>query len=512
MPAKEIKELREAGKLVEAYEMAILELDADPENIWAKRNISWVLYKQMDTHVQDFELFLTKLKELKGLNLPASEEMLFDNLSIVLSKAARYLSQANENHQAGNLNAGILLDQVKDLPLKRPSKWYSVLFSAFNKMLKDSERYIEFAEWWDFKNLRDEDYVKEKLPNGKEVMAIAEQGYINFAKHLLPKQDQRGQISFNREKAEMFVNELANISERHPEYMYPAYFQAKLLLALGDKDNLLSALLPFAKKKRNDFWAWEIFAEAFPNDEPKQFTCYCRALLCKSPEEMLVGLRQKMTRLLINRQFYAEAKTEIGLIIKTKKEQGHRIPNEVETWITKEWFKVDSPVGSNESLYKRFSGTADNLLYSDVPEEYIIVEFVNTDKRILNFIASEEKTGFFKYDQFLKKVSVGDILKVRFQSGTPNRLYKVYTAELSQNEDFRKKYFQIVDGILRVPEGKGFGFIGDVYVHPSIIKKENLSDGESVKGAALKTFNSEKGKWTWKLLLLNSLKIKAHGN
>jgi hypothetical protein len=37
---------------------------------------------------------------------------------------------------------------------------------------------------------------------------------------------------------------------------------------------------------------------------------------------MLVGLRQKMTRLLINRQFYAEAKTEIGLIIKTKKEQG----------------------------------------------------------------------------------------------------------------------------------------------------------------------------------------------
>tara|TARA_B110000240_G_scaffold190428_1_gene231600 strand:- start:432 stop:554 length:123 start_codon:yes stop_codon:yes gene_type:complete len=40
MPAKEIKELRKSGKLREALTMAQDELQADPTNIWAKRNIS----------------------------------------------------------------------------------------------------------------------------------------------------------------------------------------------------------------------------------------------------------------------------------------------------------------------------------------------------------------------------------------------------------------------------------------------------------------------------------------
>ena len=36
MPAKEIKELRQAGNLAEAYTMAKAELEADLSNIWSK--------------------------------------------------------------------------------------------------------------------------------------------------------------------------------------------------------------------------------------------------------------------------------------------------------------------------------------------------------------------------------------------------------------------------------------------------------------------------------------------
>jgi hypothetical protein len=74
------------------------------------------------------------------------------------------------------------------------------------------------------------------------------------------------------------------------------------LLALGDKDNMLDSLLPFAKKKRNDFWVWQILSEAFSNDPKKVFACYCKALSCKSPEEMLVGIRQKMAKELISKK------------------------------------------------------------------------------------------------------------------------------------------------------------------------------------------------------------------
>jgi len=44
MSFKEIKELRQAGKLEEALQMANQALETDPDNIWNKRAIAWVYY------------------------------------------------------------------------------------------------------------------------------------------------------------------------------------------------------------------------------------------------------------------------------------------------------------------------------------------------------------------------------------------------------------------------------------------------------------------------------------
>ncbi|MBK6964930.1 MAG: hypothetical protein IPH20_13580 [Bacteroidales bacterium] len=86
MPTDEIKRLRKEGKLDEAYQMAKAELDAEPENIWSKRNMSWVIYSQLDKLADDLPQFILKLDELKALELPQEEVMLFDNQSIVLVK------------------------------------------------------------------------------------------------------------------------------------------------------------------------------------------------------------------------------------------------------------------------------------------------------------------------------------------------------------------------------------------------------------------------------------------
>ena len=67
MPAKEIKELRQAGKLEEAYAMAEAEMQLEPENIWTKRNISWVIYSQLDASANNLHFFLDKLEELKRM-------------------------------------------------------------------------------------------------------------------------------------------------------------------------------------------------------------------------------------------------------------------------------------------------------------------------------------------------------------------------------------------------------------------------------------------------------------
>ncbi|MBK6964928.1 MAG: hypothetical protein IPH20_13570 [Bacteroidales bacterium] len=200
---------------------------------------------------------------------------------------------------------------------------------------------------------------------------------------------------------------------------------------------MLSALLPFARKKRNDFWVWEILSEAWINDEEKVFALYCKALSCHSPEEMLINLRQKMAGILIKRKLYNEAKTEIDLLIASRNSSGFRIPQNVSDWQSQEWYKNANAFKNNKILYNQFKSIADGILFADIPEVTVMVEFVNSDRKILNFIESESNHGFFKYERFVKDVNIGDTLKVRFQSGTPGGLFLVYTVTKTEDEDFR---------------------------------------------------------------------------
>ena len=181
MPAKEIKELRQSGKIDEAYTMALAELEVDTSNIWAKRNMSWVLYSQLDGAAADLDAFLMKIEEVKLLELPINEDMFFDTISVVISKAARSINSAppidqNKLHR--------LFDAIKDLPLKRKSKWYSVLFSAFQKGMKESSRYIEFADWWDFDNFLEENYLKGEPIESLHTYAMTKRMLLEGVKSL----------------------------------------------------------------------------------------------------------------------------------------------------------------------------------------------------------------------------------------------------------------------------------------------------------------------------------------
>jgi hypothetical protein len=499
MPAKEIKELRQAGKLEDALNMAKAELEAQPENIWAKINLSWVYYDYLkqNNSPEHFDSFISWLNEIKNLQLPIEEKMLFEQISWQVGKMIFGLLK-NENTE---LHKYILpFEAVQSFHFSKPSDGYSFLFKAFHKALKDTDIYIQFADWWDFKNFMPQDFQKDKLPNGKEVMSIAEQAYITYTKHLLPKQTQFGEMIFDKDKAITFLPVLSEIVENYPQFQYPAYFNAKLLLALGDKDNLLDKLLPFVKKKRNDFWAWEILAEAFNNDPDKVFACYCKALSCNSPEEMLVSLRQKMAGLLIAKKLYNVAKTEIDLLVNARIEHGFKIPNEVGNWQTQEWFKNASSQKSNFGFYKECIPIAESLLFSDVPEETVIVEFVNSDKKILNFIASESNFGFFKYDRFFKDVKIGETLKVRFQGGSNEGMHQLYTAIKTNDEAFKKQFIKKVSGIVKIPSGKAFGFLEDVFIHPTVVTRMKLSDAMHLEGLAIKAYNQEKKQWSWKLI------------
>jgi hypothetical protein len=502
MPAKEIKELRQSGKLQEAYAMAKAECESEPDNIWTKRNLSWVLYDyvKQNTTAANYDTFKQYVEKIVTLQLPEDEKMLFDQLSWQLGKMVFLLLKEQPVDQ-NKIHA--LYQFCMQFHLTKPSDAYSFLFKAFHKAFKDGMTYTEFADWWDFSNFKADDYQKEKLPNGKEVMATAEQAIIAYCKHLLPRTSFHGEVIFDRAKAADFLPFLDRVIEVHPEYQYPPYFKAKMLLALGEQENMLSALLPFAKKKRNDFWVWDVMSEAFPNDERKRLACYCKALTCKTSDDFLINIRQKMAGWFISHNMFNEAKTEIDRVIKARQANEWKLPVEVQNWTVQPWYKTATLKNSNFDFYKKYLSIADNLLYTDILEETVLIEFVNTDKKIANFIASEQKFGFFKYDRFTDALKVGDTLKIRFDGNGSDGHFKLLTLERHDDENFRNQFIKSVSGEIRIAKGQSFGFIQDVFVHPLKVRRHELKNGQHVQADIIRSFNTKKKMWGWKVIEIN---------
>ncbi len=502
MSAAEIKELRQSGKLEEALRLAIAEFQQNPGNVWTKRNLSWVYYDyaKKNCSPKQFDAFCEYLKEVVNLELTEEERMLFDNLTRLVVKMG-YVLLRETNVDLSKFD--ILFDIIKNFHFSKPSTIYSSLIAVFHRAYKNTTSYISFAEWWDFDNFTEEDYEKKLLPNGKLIMSLVEQCYIAYAKQLLPKSIAPGVVEFNSEKASEFIQKLDYIEEKHPEYQYPSYYKAKLLLSLGDQNDVLSTLLPFAKRKRNEFWVWEVMSEAFAEETEKVFACYCKGLLCVAPDTMTVNLRAKIVPLFIGKEMWDEARTETDKIIEIRKENDWKIPNPIIAYQSANWYQKANRNSNNIHVYKQYAPVAEALLYSDIPEETIIVDFVNSEKKIINFITSEEKRGFLKYNRFIETIQIGDVLKARFLKHEKNGLYQIGTLEKHEDVFFQQKYIKNFSGFIRIKENHQFGFVDDVFVAPFLCEKHKLSSGDSISGLAIKSYNEKKKQWGWRAYKIN---------
>jgi len=502
MSFKEIKELRQAGKLDEALQMANQALETEPDNIWNKRAAAWVYYDYLKKHSQleSFGTFKENLIKIKDLQLPADEKMVFDNCAWQIGSLIFGL-QKTEHVDYGKINELFVI--IRDFHFTKPSEAYSFIYKAFHKGYQNWSNYLTFGDWWNFENLRSEDFLREEF-NGKKIMSIAEQAYIAYSKKLLEGEpiDPFGQQRIiDKEKIELFLPKLDAIIEKHPDYQYPPYFKAKLLLALGGDQNILSAFLPFAKQKRNDFWVWELMAEIFSEDKEIQFACYCKALSLKTPEDFLVKLRQTFAEMLVEKTMYNEAKTEIQKVITTREKHEWKLPNQITQWTEKDWYKSATAKKHNQDLYSSHIKKAEEILFQDIPEELIVVEFVNDNKSMLNFVKDRRKFGFFNYSSNLDKPQIGDQLKVRFNGDGQDGFYKILTGKKSDSI-LTSEAIKDFEGILKVISPQNFGFIEDIFIEPKLIQDNNLNDGQSVKGRAILSFNKKKNEWGWKAIEL----------
>lgn len=489
MSFKEVTQLRKAGKLKEALEMAEQDLYGDPDGEWPKKAIVWVYYAYMKKALEknDLKKIIAQIQNIRNLNLPGSEKMVFDSIAWAVGKYLFAVENAYEE----------ILDRffelIKDLPFNKPGYAYSFLLKAFNKHSARWTRFIEFMEWWGLDQFTPEDYDNFITESGRKLPSAVESVYISISKRLLaPPRDNK---AIGR-----FIPRIAKIAQEHKNMQYPPYYYAKLLLALGDKEHFMEAFLPFARKKKNEFWVWDLMSEAYGEESPEYFSCLCKSLSCGAPAKFTINVKEKLAKVFEKNGRFPEAKREYNDIIEARNAEGWMLTDKHISWQTTPWWEATKATRDNFDIYNAHKESAEQLLFADKPGTLIVTDTVNKEKTVLSFVASKTLYGFIHYGNPELDPEPGIVFSVRFKeqekSNKSNfhRVYSIHKTDQTVPNDISKT----VSGTIQLRPGNSFGFIGKVFIPPALVSASGLKDGQEVKVVAVISFNKKKKEWGWK--------------
>lgn len=510
MSFKEVKILRKSGELGKALELAIVDYESNPENIWSKRSIMWVYYDYLKIAVvkEDIYDFFKILDKIRELNLPEDESMFFDTYIWQVGKMLYILSkQKNKNLTF----LSTIFNIIKEQKFSKPSDGYSYLLKAFNKFKKNWESYYLFVEWWKLENLQDADFNQSDY-NGRKLPSIAEQTYSFYAKKIINEAESHGLSTELNLKIDSLIPLLDNLINKHPEFQFTIYHKVKLLLLIGEKEiNLRPQLITFVKKKEKDFWAWDLLGDLYSDDLDKKKSCLCKALSVSTRDEFTIKIRSKLIEILIEENNLPEAKFEINKVAKIRLQKNWRESNI--NYSNQDWFEKTENIKSNSSLYQNNKHIAESLLLEGVEDHFIIVDYVNQDKQIINFIKNKKFRGFFNYSNKIKTPKIGDIYKVKFNHKpdiedkkigkaklaggvNPNSVYcNILTIEKHLQKDDCAAYC-LKESNIKIIEDKKIGFLEDIFVGREYLT--GVTNNQKIKVEAMLSYDKNKKKWSWK--------------
>lgn len=483
---REITTLCKEGHETEAMQLALADLNKDPDNIWAQREVGWALYYSIKTDIanRDFDNILSHLRQLMHLKVlnPKDDDMIYSN---VLFKLGEYIKN---QLQPSDLNSFARLSLIFSIIRNKnfiPSKGYSFLLQSVLKF----DNWVElsdFFDWWDLTNLTTEDYTPFVNNRGQKIMTLAERAIISYSKALLKTNDLT--------KIELFLPFIDDVMNAHPEMTYPGYFYGKLLMTLGsNQDEALKVIVPFARKKATEFWVWDLLSSVFSNESEKQLACLLRAVNCRTQESFLGKVRIKLATFYVQRQQYDYAKAQIDAVTKCYMSNGWRVPYEIDAWLHEPWLSTATPKVDHSVDYISITN---DLLLEGTKEALAVATYFNLESKKCALIYGFKRKTMQKL-RF--KVSPGEVLRINF---VPDGEGRVKILNSTKVKDFDElPYLKVTDGIIRKRPDKNFAFlkssISDCFISPQIVESYKLQDADHVKALIAYDFDKKNNEWNW---------------
>ncbi len=483
----EITEMCRNGQIAEALELARTDLANNPDSVWEERKVGWALYYALkqSSDQGDMNALLANLQELCSLTQLESvggDAMIFDNVAWAVDAFVKNHLIATGSEAFGKANT--LLETLKSMTFK-PSKGYSCMLKDFLK-LKGWTNIADFIDWWNLDNLTTEDYEPFVMQNGKSIMSLAEQAYIAQSKALIGLGDE--------ERIKEFLPKIEALMNNHPKMVYPGYFYGKLLMATGaNQDEMLKVVVPFVRRKSNEFWAWQLLGEVFCGDKDRQLACYLRAVNCRAKEEFLGKLRGKVAAILIEKGHLDCARYHIDTCIKCYRLQGWIIPTEVYKWSLQSWIRT---VEANPNAPIDYMAITNGIIYTDTQEAFAVVVNVDSETKKVTFVYGKKKRASQKLPI---RVKVGQSIKINYivEANDKIKIVNAQIAPLPEGLDYAK----VVQGKIVKREDKDFAFLkkgnDGYYVAPNVVKNFNLTNNASVKAIVVFGYDRRREEWNW---------------
>lgn len=495
MSFSEVTELRKQGKLAEAEELARKDLEQDAENVWNKRSLAWVLEAALKQAVEcsDSAGAVQRLEQIGDLELPENEEIFWNTLGwqvYFLLKLGATLPQAQQ---------GAFCEKVAALMQKmnwtKNTDGYRMLVKGFYAYRNVWGGFTDFCDWWGLEHLSPADYEMQEM-RGEKVISWAERLYIAYAKCLLVKHD--------ADRIHEFLPLISALHEQHPEMTYPGYFICKLMLAAADNpEKAVAVLLPFVRKKRKDFWSWQLLAELFPDDEEKQMACLLMAYYTTRNQAFLGKVTEQLTGKLVFREKYGEARFLIEKYLEEKSKKQQRASAQMLDWSRSDWFLKSRPCPPSRVM--DYKPIAMAILHSDLPKHILVITHINVAKNMVSFVYGFRKKGFARWEQ-IDTLRPGMVMQAQWKEpekdGAPHRLLALEQCAESGDTDFCRHF----KGRLQVDAVWKCAFLktpsADVFVPYGLLPPECTGGEHEV--TALLDFNPKKNEWSWKALRILS--------
>ena len=405
--SREVNRLRKEGQINEALELARQVIREDRHDVWNIRAYGWALHDAIKTTInRDLDKTKELVQEFKNLAIPADEELLLarrEHYSGVADPCFRMLQEAKAKSQNGEYSEALKLYRqaaqqspqskqaceglawelwrcLKDLPkeahtgqivtllreyaglnaVEKPSDIHSRILRAATWVADKLPNYIPFVKWWDLENLRSEDRQQQySQSSGKYFDSLVER--IIKALH------QAGKKHNDPTDFAWISKFIGDNYEKFPEQEWFPYYYGKALAKTGDLDEARDIILPIARAKQTEFWAWDVLAATYTDPETKK-ACLCKALLCKvESDSFRVNVHLEFADLLRSEGALPEAKTEFLAAIAIRTKEGWKIPGELQNIQQQDWFVATEAATSNEALYKSLASNAQEILTASLP-------------------------------------------------------------------------------------------------------------------------------------------------